>query len=124
MADIEPGRVSSRDVRVQRTKNGWVQVVTEYGVVDSYRGIDARDRAAARAVALGRVAHILDLHLPLRGPCGLCGSGMDQTHRVVDSIAGMARAEREDAGPWIAEEFGYPGGGQELVDACLAWSRS
>lgn len=34
----------------------------------------------------------LDAHFPMVNPCGLCGSGLPQRHRMVDAIAGALEA--------------------------------
>ena len=115
----------SREVTVQRTRNGWWQVVRDGAVAFSYRGEVGEYAARMHADALTGCAAILDEFIPERGPCGLCGSGADQTHRVIDSIGDWARAEMKggDLEPWwISTEFGYPES-EELVLACLEWTK-
>lgn len=120
-------KTTSRSVTVQRTRNGYWQVIGDGHVYASYRGGDkAHMDAEARASKLRIHAAILDDHFPLRGPCGLCGSGEDQTHRILDSIADMARAHYEagdlDAS-WVATEFGVAEEHSTAVtDAALAWT--
>ena len=115
-----------RRVELHRTRNGWWQVLGDGRIYAAYRGGDnARMRAEERASRLRIHAAILDDHLPLRGPCGLCGSGEDQTHRVLDSIADWAALEvregNEDVG-WIAEEFGIPTEyAKDVCEAAMAW---
>jgi uncharacterized protein (DUF433 family) len=43
--------------------------------------------------------------------------GEDQTHRVIDAIAGRSRAGDSDEA--IAEDYGVPAA---LVAVCVAWS--
>lgn len=109
-------------VGTQRTRNGWQQVVAEGRVVASYR---RESDAATLAVRLRHAARVLDRHMPLRGPCGLCGGPLDQTHRVIDSIAGMAKAEIRSGAldwSWVATEFGYTEqDSAAITDACLLW---
>lgn len=51
-------------------------------------------------------------------PCGCCGSGLPQRHRVVDAIADMLAAG-EDAGD-VAAEYAVP---VEAVEAVGAWAQ-
>jgi hypothetical protein len=47
---------------------------------------------------------VIDAAFPPLGPCGLCGSGLDQRHRMLDAIAG-AVAAGEDEGV-VADDYG------------------
>jgi hypothetical protein len=49
-------------------------------------------------------------------PCGLCGSGLPQRHRVVDAMAG--RLEAGECPEDLAEEFGVSRG---AVHAVALW---
>jgi hypothetical protein len=50
-------------------------------------------------------------------PCGLCGSGLPQRHRIVDALAEhMAAGETPDE---LAEDYGVP---EEAVRAVATWA--
>lgn len=105
-----------RQIEVRRTQNGWWQV-REVGV-----RVILSKRNEREARSLGHdyewAAEELDRHLPKRGPCLLCGvPGEDQTHRVIDAIAGRYRAGDDEQD--IAEDYGVP---ITTVAACLTWT--
>jgi hypothetical protein len=73
----------------------------------------------ARIIA-GHNDPALDALWPKRGPCGLCGtSGLDQRHRVIDSIASYIAADQGDTDADLAEEFGVAA---EAVAVVRAWA--
>jgi hypothetical protein len=80
-----------------------------------------KPHAARRRHALAAAAHAdpaLDAYPELGpvSPCGLCGSGLPQRHRMVDAIAGQLGAGEypED----IAEELAVP---RAAVHAVALW---
>ena len=111
--------MTARVIEVRRTRNGWWQVRGSGGLV-VFSLFSSRDQAAAfvRESRLTAAAAVLDEHLPLRGPCLICGvPGEDQTHRVIDAIAEHFRAGEDPAA--IAEDYGVP---VQVVPACAVWS--
>ena len=59
----------------------------------------------------------LDAFFPMTSPCGLCGSGLPQRHRMVDAIAGALEAGETEQD--VAEELRVPLG---AVKAVMAWA--
>ena len=90
------------------------------GTVNAY---SRRPHKARQRLALAVAAHAdpaLDKwpRLGPTSPCGLCGSGLPQRHRVVDAIAGHL-----DAGEYpeeIAGELAVP---EDAVKAVAAWAK-
>ena len=76
----------------------------------------ARVRLARAAAAHADPA--LDPWFKMRNPCGLCGSGLPQRHRVVDAIAGMLEAGECDTD--VAEDMGVS---LDAVMAVTAWQQ-
>ena len=108
--------MTARDINLVQVGGGWWQV-RERGVrvMFSTRSYPAAVSKARRAI---KVARILDEHLPLLGPCRLCCAGnLDQSHRLIDALAGRVRA-----GDDPAETGGDYGLGVEVVKACVWWT--
>ena len=58
----------------------------------------------------------LDAFFPMTTPCGLCGSGLPQRHRMVDAIAGALEAGETEQD--VMDELGVS---LDAVMAVTAW---
>lgn len=88
------------------------------GTVNAY---SRKPHAARVKLARALAAHAdpaLDAHFPMRNPCGLCGSGLPQRHRVVDAIAGALEAG--DGPEDLAVDYQKP---IEAITAVQAWMK-
>lgn len=76
----------------------------------------ARERAAYVLAAQSDPA--LDAHFPMRNPCGLCGSGLPQRHRMVEAVA--SALENGEDKETVTADLGLE---QGAVRAVRKWMR-